>query len=147
MHHLNLKQKRNIFLYRLVLLQESFIIHQVPYSLFTLVWRHSLFQLTNSLIQKITAFIGVIIITDVFSHNTEILQWMDCSWNYACKSALLAYANSESPDVTECNRSLWSWPACFYEPVSLTHTRYTSALGVRAQQCWVSQRSAAHCRE
>ena len=55
LYHLNLKRKRNIFPYRLAHVRESFIIHEVFYSLFILVWRHS-----NSLIQTIIAFIDVI---------------------------------------------------------------------------------------
>ena len=39
-----------------------------------------------------------------------------------------------SPDVTECNQLLWYWPECFYEPVSLIHTQYTS-VPQSAQQC------------
>ena len=43
LHHLKLKRKRNIFLQH----SESFIIHPVFYSLFTLVWQH--FTLTEHL--------------------------------------------------------------------------------------------------
>ena len=39
------------------------------------------------------------------------------------------------------------WPECFYEPVSLIQKQYTSALQLSVEQCWVSQRAAAHCRE
>ena len=42
--------EKNIFLYRLPHVRESFIIHQVFYSLFTLIWGHSLFELSKSLI-------------------------------------------------------------------------------------------------
>ena len=35
----------------------------------------------------------------------------------------------------------------FLEPVSLIHAQYISALGVSAQQCWVSLRTAAHYEE
>ena len=34
-----------------------------------------------------------------------------------------------------------------YEPVSLIHTQYKSALPVSVQQCLVTLRAAAHCRE
>ena len=66
-------------MYRLAHVQESFIIHQVFYSLFTLIWWHSLFQLFISLIQTITAFTGVTMITDAFSHNTDTFQWIGYS--------------------------------------------------------------------
>ena len=127
-----------------------YIKYFIIYSL--LVWRHSLFQLSITLIQTITAFIGVILITDAFSHNTDTLQLIGYSWNYALKLALLSHTNTQSPDVAECSWSLLlpellSLPECLYKPVSLIHTWYTSALQVSAQQCWVSQRTAAHCWE
>ena len=46
-------------------------------------------------------------ITDVFNHNTNILQSIGYSQNYALRSALLPHANTQSPDVTECNQLLW----------------------------------------
>ena len=69
------------------------------------------------------------------------------SLNYALRSALLPHAKTPSPDVPECNQSLWQLPECFYEPVSLIHSRYTPALRMSVQQYWVSLRTAAHCRE
>ena len=102
--HLNLKRKENIFLYHLAHVQKSFIVHQVIYSFFPLVWQHSLFQLSNSLIQTITAFVVVIMITDAFIHNTDTLQWI--GYSYALMSALFPHANTPRPDVTECKRSL-----------------------------------------
>ena len=50
-------------------------------------------------------------------------------------SALLPHANTESPDATDCNRSLWEWPEFFYEPVSLTYMWHTSAMLVSKPQC------------
>ena len=70
-------------------------------------------------------------ITDTFSHNIDNLQSIGYSYNYTLKSALLPYANTQSPDVTECNQSYW--PEYFYEPVSLIHAQYTSAVGVSVQ--------------
>ena len=32
---------------------------------------------------------------------------------------------------------------CFYEPVSLVHMQYTSALRLSAQQCWISLRTSS----
>ena len=46
-------------------------------------------------------------ITDVFSHNTNTLQSIGYNQNYALRSALLPHANTQSPDVTECNQLLW----------------------------------------
>ena len=104
LQHLNLKRKRNSFLYHLAHVWKSFIVHQVIYSFFPLVWQHSSFQLSNSLIQTITAFVGVIMITDAFIHNNDTLQWI--GYSYALKSALFPHPNTQSPDVTECKRSL-----------------------------------------
>ena len=140
---------------------ESFIIHQVFYSLFTLVWQHPSFQLTNSLVsydriinQSFNAQVkfkqlwcSLVSLWSLMHSVTIPTQWMDYTWNYALKSALLPHANTQSPDVTEYNWSLWQWPACFYKPVLLIHMQYTLALWVTPQQCWVSQRTAAHCRE
>ena len=44
-------------------------------------------------------------ITDAFSHNTDSLQSVGCSYNDALKSALLPHPDTQSPDETECNRS------------------------------------------
>ena len=46
-------------------------------------------------------------ITYPFSHNTDTLQSIGFSENYALKSALLPHANTQSPEVTECNQLLW----------------------------------------
>ena len=61
-------------MYRPADVRESFIIHQVFYSLFALVWQNSSVQISNSLAQAIAVFIGVTMITDAFSHNTNFLQ-------------------------------------------------------------------------
>ena len=101
-------------------MQGSFIIHQVFYNLLTLVWQHSSFQLTNSLdnynrvvviyctnyIQAFIAFIGVTMIINAFSYNTNTLQWIDYNQNYAVKLAVLPHANTQRCGITECNQSL-----------------------------------------
>ena len=46
-------------------------------------------------------------ITDAFSCNTDTLQSIGYSYNYALKSVLLPHTNTQSPDITECNQSLW----------------------------------------
>ena len=51
-------EKKKNFLYHLAHVRESIIIHQVFYSIS--VWLHSSFQLSNSSIQTISVFIGVI---------------------------------------------------------------------------------------
>ena len=98
-------------------MQESFITHQVFYNLLTLVWQHSSFQLTSSLdnynrvvviyctnyIQAIIEFIGVTMIINAFSHNTNTLQWIDYNQNYAFKLAV----NTQRCGITECNQWLW----------------------------------------
>ena len=50
------------------------------------------------------------------------------NWNYALKPAPLPHENTPSPDRNECNQLLSQWLECFYEPVSLIHMQYTSAL-------------------
>ena len=81
-------------------------------------------------------FIGVIISTDAFSNNTDTLQWIGYSYNYARKSAICPHAYI---------KALMTWMFLW---ISITnYTRYASALRVSAQQCRVSQRTAASVKE
>ena len=77
-----------------------------------------------------------------FNHNTNTLQWIGYIYNYALKSALLPHANTQSPDITECNRLLWK-PECFYEPVSLTHI-YTIYISP-AEECITMLGQSQNC--
>ena len=122
---------------------ESFIIHQVFYSLFTLVWQHPSFQLTNSLVsydriinQSFNAQVkfkqlwcSLVSLWSLMHSVTIPTQWMDYTWNYALKSALLPHANTQSPDVTEYNWSLWSLCMFLWTSITNPYAIYISPVG------------------
>ena len=105
------------------LVRESFIKHEVFYSSFTLIWRHSSLQLTNSLVvwydrvinqwfkiqinsrQLLRLMVSLWLLMQSVTIPTLFSEKLDKIMHLS--QSLFSHAKTESPDVRECNRLLW----------------------------------------
>ena len=118
---LNYWKRRSETHYSLV--RDSFIKHEVFYSSFTLIWRHSSLQLTNSLVAWYDRVINQWFKIQI--NSRQLLRLMVSLWLLMhsvtiptlfsekldkimhLSQSLFPHANTESPEVRECNRILW----------------------------------------